>query len=142
MIFYMLDKIRLSHLLLSCLFLIAVSVPLYASENQAAEAHKVPAIDAGIGSCSVEFTVNDPSGKPVYDAKVRVHIAYGFMNLRKLDLEQGTNVDGKARFTGLPQKAKQPLEFTATKDNLQGSATYDPANTCRATHTITLEKHE
>lgn len=135
-----LQTARLAGVLL--LMLCVAAIPAYASENQADEAHKVPAIDGGIGPCSVEFTVRDSSGKPLYAAKVRVHIAYGFMNVRKLDLEQGTNVDGKASFTGLPQKVKQPLEFTATKDNLQGSATYNPAESCKATRTITLEKHE
>jgi hypothetical protein len=128
--------------LFSSLLLLAANYTLFAYQNPAAEARKVPVIDAGIGSCSVEFTVNDPDGKPVYDAKIRVHIAYGFMNLRKIDLEQGTNIDGKARFTGLPNKVKQPLEFTATKNNLLGSAVYDPANSCKAAHAITLENRQ
>ena len=128
--------------LLSSGLVFAVSLVALAYQNPAAEAKKVPVIDAGIGSCSEEFTVNDPAGKPVYDAKIRVHIAYGFMNLRKLDLEQGTNIDGKARFIGLPNKVKQPLEFAASKDNLQGSAVYDPANHCKATDIIILAKHD
>jgi len=50
----------------------------------------VPVIDGGIGSCSADVTVTDASGAPVYAANVTVHIAYGFMNIRKLDLELGT----------------------------------------------------
>src|ERR1039458_5012053 len=79
----------------------------------AADAHTVPAVDGGIGSCSAEFTVKDQVGSPVYDSKVRVHIAYGIFH--KLDLEVGTNIDGKARFTGLPNRVKQPLLFRVSQ---------------------------
>ena len=75
----------------------------------------------------VEFTVKDAADSPVYDSKVRVHIAYGMFNAHKLDLEVGTNVDGKARFTGLPNRVKQPLQFKASQGDREGSAAYDPA---------------
>jgi hypothetical protein len=101
---------------------------------------KIPVIDGGAGKCSVDFSVTDGAGHPVYDAKINVHIAYGFMGVRKLDLQLGTNSDGKARFQGLPGKVRQPLTFVATKDDLQGSASYDPADECKATHDIVLEK--
>lgn len=103
---------------------------------------KVPVIDGGAGKCSVDFFVADSSGKPVYDAKINVHIAYGFMGVRKLDLQVSTNVDGKARFQGLPEKVRQPLNFVASKDDLQGSASYDPATECTAKHDIVLEKNQ
>src|ERR1700691_2515864 len=64
----------------------------------------VPAIDGGIGTCSADFIVNDADGKPVYAATIKVHIEYGFMYLRKLDLQVGTNADGKARVTGFPDR--------------------------------------
>lgn len=101
---------------------------------------KVPVIDGGAGKCSVDFFVADGAGKPVYDAKINVHVAYGFMGVRKLDLQVSTNVDGKARFQGLPEKVRQPLNFVATKDELEGSATYDPATECTGKHDIVLEK--
>jgi hypothetical protein len=101
----------------------------------------IPVIDGGIGPCSADFTVTDAAGAPVYAAKVRVHIAYGFMNARKLDLEVGTNADGKARFEGLPSKLKHGgLTFNATHDDQEGSAFLDPATTCKAQFTITLQK--
>jgi hypothetical protein len=79
--------------------------------------------------------------KPVYAATVKVHIAYGFGGLRKLDLEASTNVNGKVKFTGIPAKVRRStLEFDATKDQLTGTLTYDPASECRATHTIALKK--
>jgi len=99
----------------------------------------VPVIDGGIGPCTADFTITDPAASPVYAANIKVHIAYGFMYARKLDLEIGTNSDGKARFTGLPDRTKQGLFFRASAANREGSAFVDPAKTCTATMTITLQ---
>jgi hypothetical protein len=98
----------------------------------------IPVVDGTVGPCSADFTVNDPAGAPVYAADIKVHIAYGFMYARKLDLEVGTNIDGKARFTGLPDRTKQGLFFRASASNREGSAFIDPAKTCQANMTITL----
>jgi len=100
----------------------------------------VPVLDGGIGPCSADFTVNDAAGTPVYAAKVKVHIAYGFMNVRKLDLELGTNIEGKARFTGLPDRFKHGLYFYASEADRAGEVFDDPANTCKAQFTIALQK--
>jgi len=98
-------------------------------------------IDGGAGPCSVEFTVTDANAKPQYDATVKVHITYGFAGVRKLDLEAGTNINGKVRFKGLPAKVHNPpLEFDASKDLLTGMATYNPALECEAKHDIMLDK--
>ena len=103
-------------------------------------AEKVPVMDGGIGPCSVELTVT-AGGKPVYGAIVRVHISYGFMGIKRMDLEAGTNSDGKVRFIGLPAKPKNPpLEFHATKDDLVGVANDDPQHECEAKHELFLEK--
>ena len=127
---------------LSSAFLLALlSLPaLQAQAGASVDPKSVPVIDGGIGPCSVDFTVNDSTGAPVYDAKIRVHIAYRLMNLHKLDLEVGTNAAGKARFTGLPDKPKQGLLFRASQGDRDGSAFDDPAKTCKANLTITLEK--
>ena len=134
--------ITVRRITLSAVFLLAaLSLPAQqAQSTQAAEAKTVPVIDGGIGSCSVDFTVTDPSQAPVYAANIKVHIAYGFMYLRKMDLEVGTNADGKARFTGLPERTKQGLFFRAFEGGREGSAFVDPAKTCKADLTITLEK--
>jgi len=87
-----------------------------------------------------DFTVTDNTTAPVYAAKIRVHIAYGFMSLHKLDLEAGTNAAGKARFTGLPDKTKQGLFFRASEGDREGSAFDDPVKTCKAEFTIVLVK--
>jgi hypothetical protein len=123
--------------LLASLLVLANNL-LAQTPDQSAKSNPVPVINADLGSCSAEFTVRDDSSKPVSDAKIRVHIAYGFMSLHKLDLEVGTNTDGKARFEGLPEKLKRPLEFHASQGKLAGSAVLDPAKECKSQHTIIL----
>jgi hypothetical protein len=126
-------------LALSTAFLLAIlSMPILPAQN--VDPKTIPVIDGAIGPCSADFTVNDSNGAPVYDAKIRVHIAYGFMSLHKLDLEAGTNAAGKARFTGLPDKPKQGLFFRASEGDREGSAFDDPAKTCKAEFTIVLVK--
>jgi hypothetical protein len=103
-------------------------------------AHVVPVLDGGIGPCTADFTITDSAGAPVYAAKIKVHIAYGFMNVRKLNLELGTNVDGKARFTGLPDRIKHGLYFEASEGDRSAETFDDPTNTCKAQFTVTLLK--
>jgi hypothetical protein len=100
---------------------------------------RVPVMDGGAGPCSVELTVTRADGKPVYAARIKVHIAYGFGGMRRLDLEAGTNSDGKVKFSGLPARVRRPpLEFHAAKDELVGVAIYDPSTECDAKHGIAL----
>ena len=107
----------------------------------AANSPEVPSVDGGLGSCRADFTVKDGSGKPIYDAKVHVLIKYGFWNKRKADLEVGTNSDGKARVTGLPNYSKQPLEFSIKSGTVSTTVTDDPSDTCNATFDVTLAVH-
>jgi len=123
---------------LSCTFCYAQS-PTPTPTPQPSQ--ELPVIDGGAGPCSVEFTVVDASGKPIYAATVKVHMAYGFAGIHKLDLEAGTNTEGKVKFKGLPVKVRNPpLEFSASKDQLVGIATYNPATECQAKHDIMLDK--
>ncbi len=102
-----------------------------AHAQQTPDPHQVPVMDGDAGPCSVAFTVTDIKGAPVYDARIRVHIAYGFMGVRRLDLEAATNVDGKTQFKGLPEKVKSgTLMFRALQGKREGSAVYDPAKNC------------
>jgi hypothetical protein len=110
------------------------------SAAQAPDPRSVPSVDAGLGECSADFTINDVENKPVYAAKVKVHIAYGFLSARKLDLEVGTNVDGKARVSGLPERLKKGLFFEASEGDRSGNAFDDPSKTCKAQFTITIRK--
>ena len=110
-------------------------------EQQAEAAAQVPVMDGGAGPCSLELTVFGLDSKPVYDATVKVHIAYGFAGAHRLDLQAGTNASGKVKFTGIPARVhRPPLEFDATKDQLEGSVAYDPTSECQAKHDLTLEK--
>jgi hypothetical protein len=109
-----------------------------ASDTSTSDPHSIPIVDGGIGLCSADFTVKDCAGAPVYDTKIRVHIAYGVFH--KLDLEVGTNSDGKGRFTGLPNRVKQPLQFRASQGDREGAATVDPAEGCRAQRVIVIAK--
>src|ERR1039457_7381863 len=120
---------------------ILVAAPLLSRAQVPAASEKVPVIDGGAGSCSVELTVRGADGKPVYAATVKVHIKYGLGGMRRLDLEAGTNSDGKVRFAGLPARVQRPpLEFRASKDEFTGIAAFDPSTECQARHDITLEK--
>ena len=116
------------------LFCLAVLVSIGAfvpAHAQTPDPHQVPVMDGEAGPCSVAFAVTDAKGAPVYDARIRVHIAYGFAGVRKLDLEAATNVDGKTQFKGLPEKVKGgTLMFRASQGKREGSAIYDPAKNC------------
>jgi len=125
------------------LFLLLLSVPVRVISQTgtgSVDPKAIPSIDGSIGPCSADFTITDPSGAPVYAAKISVHIAYGFMNVRRLDLELGTNSQGKARFIGLPDRLKHGVYFHASEGDRTGEAFDDPANTCKAEFTIKLEK--
>jgi hypothetical protein len=87
---------------------IALAAPLLSRAQAPAPNEKVPVIDGGAGSCSIELTVRGADGKPVYAATVRVHIKYGFGGMLRLDLEAGTNSDGKVTFAGLPARVQRP----------------------------------
>jgi hypothetical protein len=121
--------------LLTCFVLLSA-----AAQNPKPDPRSIPVIDGALGSCSADFTITDDANAPVYAADIRVHIAYGFMSLHKLDLEVGTNADGKARFTGLPDTSKQGLFFRASEGNREASAFDDPAKTCKAAFTLALRK--
>jgi hypothetical protein len=120
----------------------ALSLPAFSqtTATPAADPKSVPVIDGAIGPCSVDFTVTDADGAPVYAAKIKVHIAYGFMYARKLDLEVGTNADGKARFIGLPERVKHGLYFEASEGDRSAEAFDEPATTCKNQFTVALRK--
>ena len=115
--------------LLSRIVLVAAS--LVSAAQQAPNPHEIPVMDGEAGPCSVAFTVTDMNGAPVYDARIRVHIEYGFAGVRRLDLEAATNIDGKTQFKGLPKKVKGgTLYFRAAQGKREGSASYDPEKSC------------
>lgn len=113
---------------------------LTVASTQTPDPHSIPSVDAGVSTCSADFTITDTDNKPVYAAKVKVHIAYGFASVRKLDLEVSTNIDGKARFTGLPDRLKRGLLFEASEGDRTGNAFDDVNKTCQAQFAVTLRK--
>jgi hypothetical protein len=131
---------RTTRALSSILFAAALSLPSIAQTPAPPDPKSVPVVDGAIGTCSYDFTVTDTDAKPVYAAKIKVHIAYGFMYARKLDLEVGTNSDGKARFTGLPERTKRGLFFEASEADRTATAFVDPATTCKSQFTVVLRK--
>jgi hypothetical protein len=124
-----------SEILLVIAILVASQAALARNEQE------VPAVDGDLGGCSALFTVHDSSGGPVYDAKIDVTIRYGFMNKRQTELQVGTNSQGKARFTGLPNFPKKPLDFLITSGTASKNITYDPSTDCNATFDLTLAPH-
>lgn len=131
------SKVR-SIRLLSAIIFLAPCAPLLANTNNSTE---VPVVDGGIGPCKADFTVKDEAGKPLYDAKIKVTLRWGFFNKRKTDLEIGTNGDGKARIIGLPDSPKKPLEFQIKSGTVTRSVEDDPSTNCTAVYDVTLSVH-
>lgn len=128
------------------LLIIFTGLLLFAAQSQqpaqpAQPSEDVPVTDAQSGPCSIELTVSGTDTKPVYAARIDYHTAYGFMGTHKLDMTVYTNSQGRARFTGIPARVrKPPIEFRASKGDLVGVATMDPATECQARHDIMMDK--
>jgi hypothetical protein len=112
-----------------------------ASQPSAQQAQDVPKIDGGVGACRADFTVRDGEKKPIYNAQISVQLRYGFINMRKTDLQVGTNSDGKARFTGLPNFPKKPLAFHIKSGTVSKTVTDDPETNCNAVYDVVLTVH-
>jgi hypothetical protein len=129
--------------MLRSLCAILVGTLLLGSSQSQTQSEKPPIIKGGAGPCSLELKVVDSDGKPVYAATVKVHIAYRFGGFHRLDLEAGTDSDGKVTFTGLPQRVSHPpLEFRASRDELTGMVSFDPAVECQSKQGITIENQK
>jgi len=120
---------------------VAAQSPAQAPSQSAPQAPEIPVVDGGLGACRADFTVKDGAGKPIYNAKIHVVIKSGFFNKRKTDLEVGTNSDGKASVTGLPNLPKKPLTFTISSGTVSTAVTDDPSDKCNAVFDITLTVH-
>ena len=131
------------HAAAACVVLALSSWLLLSAQQhtQPAQPEDIPVTDAQSGPCSIELIVSGTDTKPVYAARIDYHTAYGFMGTHKLDMTVYTNAQGMARFTGIPAKVrKPPIEFRASKGDLVGVATMDPANECQARHDIMMDK--
>ncbi|HZT70228.1 MAG TPA: hypothetical protein VFC10_10860 [Terriglobia bacterium] len=104
----------------------------------ASEPFPVPQVDAGIGPCTADFTVSR-NNKPLYNAEISVHIAYGFMGMKKMDLKIGSNSEGKARFIGLPEKVHNPpLEFVVRSNGLSKTVDFWPNVKCHSQYSVIM----
>jgi hypothetical protein len=107
------------------------------AQRTAAPEPELSVISARLGACAADFTVTEASGQPVYSATVHVRIRYGFLGVKRMDLEVGTNSDGKARVEGLPAKVR-PLLYDVSKGDKTKTVEQDVANDCHATYAVTL----
>jgi hypothetical protein len=95
-------------------------------------------ISARQGDCFGDFTVKDAAGAPIYAATIHVRVRYGFLGVKRMDLEVGTNSDGKARVEGLPANGRL-LVYDVTKGTLKTMVEQNLETTCRAEHQVTLK---
>jgi len=121
---------------LSAIVLLAACTPVVANDPV-----EIPVVDGEIGSCKADFHVTDEAGKPIYNAKIDITLKYGFFNVRKTELEIGTNSDGKARIIGLPDAPKKPLVFVIKSGTVTKTVTDDPSTNCSAVYEVTLSVH-
>lgn len=119
--------------------LICFSTVLFAQQQAQKNPPQAPTqISADLGSCRVDFKVTDMLGKPIYDAKIKTVVRYGFLGKRKLSLEIGTNAEGRARFIKMPEQVRDPLEFEITHGSDSLIMTWDPATNCEAEYPVLL----
>jgi hypothetical protein len=126
------------------LLLLLISV-CYSQDSQSTNAsdkdipaNKVPVITGDLGECTADLRVTDVKQKPVYNAKIATEIKYGFAGLHKSTLEIYTNVDGKARFEGLPRKSRGPLSFTVDYKGRATAVVIEPRDNCHGSYTAIL----
>jgi hypothetical protein len=104
------------------------------------QAIPLPVVDAGLGPCTVDFTVSQDTNRPLYNAQISVRITYGFLGMKKTDLQIGTNSEGKARFAGLPSKVHNPpLQFVVKDKGRTKTVEYWPEVRCHAQYSVIME---
>ncbi len=100
----------------------------------------VPQVDAGVGPCTADFTVSQTTNQPFYNADISVRIAYGFMGMKKMDLNVGTNSEGKARFVGLPEKVHNPpVVFSVRAKGMTKTVNFYPSVNCHARYSVIMD---
>ena len=98
----------------------------------------VPVVDGRLGGCSADFTVRDKDKAPVYDAKIDVEIRYGFLGMRRLSLQVGTNSEGRARVTGLPDARDKSYQFRVASGELSKTVVMNTGEGCEAEFEVLL----
>ncbi len=122
------------------LFSLSFSLSIAASRTAAAQSQAEPAeISADLGPCSALITVTGADSKPVYGAKITARAQYGFMGVKKLDLEAYTGADGKLKIARLPESLKKPMIIHVGKDDKGDQVEFKPAERCNATFDVQLK---
>lgn len=116
------------------LILLMFTLPVVAQDDPD-KRNDVPVINGDVGPCTADFTVTNTNSKPLYKAKITVAIKHGFGGFRRTSLEIYTNVDGKARFEGLPAKSKAPLSFDVSYEGRATSVVVDTEAKCEGSYT-------
>jgi len=98
----------------------------------------VPVVDGNLGGCSAEFTVKGINQAPLYDAKIDVSLRYGFLGLRKMSLQVGTNSEGRARVAGLPDGSSKTYHFEVTSGMMSDTVLMNTSDGCDATFEVVL----
>ena len=106
-----------------------------ATDSQAAPSE----ISADLGPCFALITVTGADSQPLYGAKMTTRVQYGFMGVKKLDLEAFTGADGKVKITRLPETLKKPMIIHITKDDKSDQVEFKPAERCHATFDVHLK---
>lgn len=118
---------------------VAFAFALWSATQEPARANEPVVLNAGIGGCSAEFTVTGPDGQPVYAALIRTKVRYGFMSVKRMELEISTAPDGRAKIQGLPAKG-EAVVYHVVKGPDTGTATHDLKKQCNATFTVALSQ--
>jgi len=108
----------------------------------AAQDQNVPVavVDGHLGRCSADFTVIDKEQVLLYDAKIDVSFRYGFLRLRKMSLQVGTNSEGRAGVAGLPDKANQTFRFKITSGTMSKTILMHTFDRCNAVFEVVLDE--
>jgi hypothetical protein len=119
--------------------LILISLSIATPDTAATQNAAAPSeISADLGPCSALITVTDADSKPIYGAKITARVQYGFMSVKKLDLEAFTGADGKVKITRLPETLKKPMVIHVDKDDKGDHVEFKPAERCKATFDVQL----
>jgi hypothetical protein len=121
------------------LFSLMVVCPQAEFAQSVAAAVPPTEISADLGTCSALITVTGADSKPVYNAKVATRVHYGFMGVKKLDLETFTSAAGQVKIVGLPEVPKKPVFLYISKDDKMESVEFKPDVQCRATLDVQLK---
>lgn len=126
--------IRASAMILSICFVVSMT----GMTGLAFQEQVVPVVDGRLGGCSADFTVKDKDKTPVYDAKIDLEIRYGFLGMRRLSLQVGTNSEGRARIAGLPDARDKSYQFRIASGELTKTVVMNTGEGCEAEFEVLL----